>query len=287
MFCLDPLTPLFNATVEIVADVPGITVEALRDRLKKHAKIDVSLQHVYRTVTRLVEAQMLLKRKKQLFLNLLWLSHIELFAQSAKHTMLGKPDLRLLGGLSPGKRVQFSAKSLQEMQALWHHLLIQCNREVPEGQERLLYKYYSHAWWLLHNPGDAAFYERIAERGVRCFWLLGSESYLDRLSQQRYKKLFAIAVTDHSPFPTEGYNLNVFGDYVLECVFPKAIRDHLALLFRSIRSDKDWNSAVLDGIFHIRAPFTVTVTRDPRKADQLRGKIERLMPRATSLRRPS
>ena len=286
MFCLDPLTPLFNATVDIVAEHPGIAIADLRSALKKRSGIDVSLQHVYRTVTRLTEAQILLKRKKQLFLNLLWLSHVELFAQNAKQRLLEGQDLQSLSALAPEKRLAFTARSLREMQAVWHHLLIQLNRIVPAAQRRQLHKYYAHAWWLLQeNGGDASFYERIAAKGVECFWLIGNDTFLDRRAMERYKKIFAIALTDHSPFPKEGYNLNVFGEYVVECVFPKAIADHLVLLFRSVRSAKEWDAAVFENILDIPAPFTVTVTRSAAKADQLRAKIARLMP-GSALRTP-
>ncbi len=279
MFCLDPLTPLFNATVEIVAEHPGISIADVRKRLKQHAGIDVSLQHVYRTVTRLVEAQILIKRKRQLSLNLLWLSHIELFAQSAKQQLLEGADVHALSSLEEGKRVTFSARSMREMQAVWHNLLIQLNRIVPAAERRELHKYYAHAWWLLQDKGgDASFYERIAARGVACSWLIGNDTFLDRRAMERFKKIFAIALTDHSPFPKEGYNLNVFGAYVVECVFPKAIADHLVLLFRSVRTARDWDAAVFENILDIPAPFTVSVTLSQAKADQLRAKIARLMP---------
>lgn len=279
MFCLDPLTPLFNAVVEIVAEHPGISIADVKTRLQRDAKINVSLQHVYRTVTRMTEAQILLKRKRQLFLNLLWLSHIELFASSAKQRLLEGNDLQTLSALADGKRIAFSARSLREMQALWHHVLIQLNRIVAPTARRQLHKYYAHAWWLVQEKGsDAAFYERIAAKGVECFWLIGNDTFLDRRAMDHYKKLFAIALTDHAPFPTEGYNLNVFGDYVLECVFPKAITDHLTLLFRNVRSVREWDAAVFENILDIPASFSVTVTRSAQKADALRAKIGRLFP---------
>ena len=283
MFSFDPLSPLFNATVEIVAQNPGISVGDLRTKLKQQAGQSVSLQHVYRIVTRLVETQILLKRKRQLTLNLLWLSTIELFAQTAKTRLLDDKETQTLQKLATGKRATFQAKSLKEMQSIWHHLLIQINRLVPAREERILFKYYSHAWWLLGSGEDAAFYERIAKRGVQCFWLIGNETYLDLLAVKNYKRIFRIAVADRPPFLREGYCLNILGAYVLECVFPKAISDHLELLFRSVRSDRDWKQSILDDIFHIHAPMTVTVTHNPKRAMEFRQKIAHWVPGAPNL----
>ncbi|MBP9750307.1 MAG: hypothetical protein KBC95_00495 [Candidatus Peribacteraceae bacterium] len=277
MFTLDPASALFSAAIEVVARSPGISVGDLHHRLTDRGE-KVTLQHVYRLVNRLVDDRIFLKRKKALQINLLWLSNLELFAQEAKGRLLEVKELGSLADLPAGKRTQFSVRSVQEAQALWHHLLIQLNRIVPRDGERVLHKYYSHAWWLLKDEGDLSFYMRIAERGVRCLWLLGSDTYLDRRAQDRVKGIFAIALSDRPPFPKEGYNLNVYGEYVLECVFPAAIAGHFESLFKSVESAKEWNPAVLEDIFRLRAPITVSVTRSAAKAKELAAKIERLIP---------
>jgi predicted transcriptional regulator len=276
MFVFDPLDKLCDATIDIVADRPGITVSELHERLCKRES--VTLQHVYRIISRLIDTQVLIKRKRGLSLNLLWLSHVELLVQSAKEKLLEAPDVSFLAELADGKRVTLPAQSLQQVQALWHHLLIQLNTIVPRTGDRMLHKYYSHPLWLLHAEGDKSFYERIAKKGIRCFWLLGNETYLDMRAVESYKHLFRIAVTDKSPFPTEGYNVNVIGDFVIECVFPKVIQDHVEMLCKSVTCEEDWKPELLDSLFHIKAPFMVTVWKSAQRAAQLRPKIERLIP---------
>lgn len=278
MFTLDPSSPLFNAAVDVVAQNPGISVGELHERLKSQAHIEVTLQHVYRLVTRLVEHRIFIKRKKSLRINLLWLSHVELFAQESKARLLEGQDLTTVASLKSGQRVQFAVRSVQEAQAMWHHILIQLNRIVPPSEERALYKYYSHAWWLLHDENDLSFYDRIAKRGIRCHWLIGNDTYLDRRAVGKVEKIFTIALTDRPPFPEEGYNLNVFGDYVMECVFPTSVADHFALLFKNTKGAKDWKPQLLDDMFHLRAPVKVTVWKSEAKAKDLKAKIDRLIP---------
>ena len=277
MLPLDPADPLFNAVLETLSRSPGITVADLHKKLAQR-KVRVTLQHVYRVVTKLEDAQVIIKRKRELSLNLLWLSYIELFAQGARERLLKSRDLSMIDELQVGDRAQLPAQSLHEVQTLWYHLLIHVNKLVPGSGMRDLHKYYSHAYWLLRPDADIDFYERIAKL-IRCYWLIGNETFLDCEAQRLYNKVFAIATTDRPTFPNEGYLLNVFGDYVIECVLPQGVSEHFALLFGSVKSEKDWKPELLESLFHLTGSFTVTVWRNPDRAEELRGKIEHLMPR--------
>lgn len=277
MLPIDPADDLCSAILDIVGTTPGISVGELQKKLQQRKK-SVTLQHVYRLVSRLIESKVVLKNKRSLSLNLLWLSFIELFSQAAREKLLQGHDLPVLDTLKEGARVTLQARSLDEVQAMWHHLLIHINRLVPSTEKAVLHKYYSHAFWLIRPDADVAFYERVAKH-IRCYWLIGSESYLDDHARKDYKNIFTIALTDRPTFPAEGYLLNVRGDYVVECVFPKAIADNFALLFRSVESAKDWNAEMFESLFHIRGAFSVTVWRSKKRADELRGKIEHLIPK--------
>ncbi len=278
MLPLDPADPLFNAVIEVISRSPGITVADLQKKLAQR-KIKVTLQHVYRVVAKLEESQVIIKRKRALSLNLLWLSYIELFAQGARERLLTSRDLSVIDELTVGDRASLPAQSLHEVQTLWYHLLIHVNKLIPESGVHELHKYYSHAYWLLRPDADIDFYRRIAKL-VRCYWLIGNETFMDLEAQKQYKEVFAIATAARPSFPQEGYLLNVFGDYVIECVLPQGISEHFALLFSGVKSDTDWKPELLESLFHLTGSFTVTVWRNPDRARELRDKIERLMPRA-------
>ena len=277
MLHVDPADPLFNAVIETLAQSPGITVAELKKKLEQ-MKIRVTLQHIYRVVTKLVDAQVILKRKRTISLNLLWLSYIELFAQGAREKLQTSRDLPVIDGLKDGDRVALKAGTMHEVQTLWHHVLIHINEHLEGSEVHELHKYYSHAYWLVHPDANRDFYKRIA-KFIHCYWLIGNESFLDCEAQRCYKDIFSIAVTDRPNFPAEGYLLNILGDYIIECILPPSVRDHLALLFRAVTSNKDWNPELLESLFHLQDSFTVNVSRNAKKSVELRGKIEHLIPR--------
>jgi len=270
MFCLDPLHPLYNTVIEVVGAKPGITVADLHKELTKLHKLDVSLQHLYRTVNRLIEEQVLIKTKSALSLNLMWLSYIAFFADKGRSKLL---EQREMGGvqLKEGQRKQFDLDTLADVQTLWNHLLVQLHREAPQ---KYLFKYYSHVWWQLGRHAlNPDFYKAIRERGVNCEWLYGNDTFLDRETLKRHGELFDWRIAKDPPFPKEGYNINIYGDCILECIFPERIAKHLALLFQSVKSLDEFDEGILDDIFAMKAKYKVTLWRSKAQASLLRAKI--------------
>lgn len=272
MFALDPLHPVFNATIEIVADAPGISVSDLHKRLRQ-LRHDVTLQHLYRILNRLIEAQILLKEKGKLSLNRLWLGQISMLATNAAQNLEkaeeGKPQLPT----KDGESITLTAPTLTGMQALWYHTLAHLHGHIG-AQVKEVDKYYTHAWWLVEESDELfLFLRRIAKRGITCHWLLGADTYLDRRAVQEYKDIFPIRVADKDLFPADGYNLNIYGDYVLECIFPPAISKHFQLLFSSVASKKDFDPALFRHVFELKERYTIKVWKNASLATQLRAKI--------------
>jgi hypothetical protein len=272
MFRLDPVHPLYDAILDVVAASPGITMADLHAGLKK-AKVEVTLQHLYRTVNRLTDEQILLKTKGKVSVNLMWLSYLEFFAGQTKKTLLESNAARMFP-LKPNERKTFKVDTLLDVQTLWNHLLVQLYRAAPE---KYLFKYYSHAWWLIGKHAlDEDFYRKIKEKGVSCYWLYGSETFLDNEAVGMHKDLFASRVDPEAPFPKEGYNVNVYGEYVIECIFPDKIAKHFELLFSSTKDWKHFNEEMFADVFALKGPYKVTVWRNAKQAPGLRAKIGRV-----------
>jgi hypothetical protein len=272
MFALDPIHPLYNAIISIVAETPDLSVGDLHVKLTLRGE-DITLQHLYRTVNRLVEAQILLKSGTTLSVNLMWLSYLEFFAESAKKIATETRQGPSPFPLKEGQHVTFKVSTLADLQTLWNHLLVQAHREAP--QKHLL-KYYSHAWWQLGKHAlDPAFYRRIKESGVRCYWLFGNRTPLDLGAVEAQKDLMDTRLVDEPPFPREGYNLNVYGPYVFECILPDRLSRHLEFIFKTLTDPKQFDAAVYDDIFAIEEPMTLKIRRSESQAKEMRMKIER------------
>ncbi len=270
MFRIDPSDELASAILQLVAQRPGLSVAELHAALKK--KKSVTLQHLYRKLNQLIAEEVIIKHQAVLTANLMWLSYLQYFAAEAK-AALAKNTMLDVFPLKQGQRIAFSAKSMSEVQTLWHHLLVQLHRQLPQKK---LHKYYSHAWWVWNKRTlDVAFYKKILAAGVRCLWLYGNNTYLDRAAVTMSPDLIDSRIALDAPFPAEGYNLNVYGDYVFECSFPAHIARHLDLVFSSVRSQEKKDLAIIDNIFAMESEFTVTIWNNPTLALKFQKSIER------------
>ncbi|HRH93816.1 MAG TPA: hypothetical protein PKV72_04785 [Candidatus Peribacteria bacterium] len=271
MFCLDPLHPIFNAILEIVSKSPGISMGELHKELKAR-NVDVSLQHLYRTVTRMTDEQVLLKTKGKVSINLMWASYLQFFAEQTKAAAVDSHKNMPMFPLKEGERKVFELDTLADVETIWNHLLVQLYGITPDV--KMLFKYYSHAWWQLgEKAGQKEIYKRIADAGIRCHWLFGSTSFLDTHVAEVNNKVFLAKCTDTPPFPAEGYNTNVYGEYILECIFPDNITKHFAFLFRSVKSMKEFDARLVSDLFGMKGKYKVTVWRNWRQADTVRAKI--------------
>jgi hypothetical protein len=264
MLRIDPSDELMDAIVRAVAKQPGLSAADLHKAVGG-PKV-VTIQHLYRKVKQLVAQEVLIKREGVLTLNLLWLSYLGVFVSDAKQALSQHPAI-VSFPLKKGERLSFSVRTMNDVQTLWHHLLVQLHRSAPQKH---LYKYYSHAWWVWNQRTlDVEFYRKILTSGVRCLWLYGGNTFLDRAAVQQYPDLLESRIVLDVPFPAEGYNLNVYGDYVFECTLPPHIARHLAFVFSSLASAAREDLVMLDDIMQMEADFTITVWHNPTLAAKL------------------
>lgn len=267
MFTIDPIHPIYSAVVETIAVYPQITINELHARLKKDGKLDVSLSHLYRVVTRMVDTQVLIRVNGKLSLNLMWVSYLEFIADRAKKIMQHVTDLPL----EPGEKRVYNAHTLFDVEAIWNHVLVSLYRAT---QEKQLFKYYSHAWWQLgRNAEEMSFYERLKERGIECHWMFGHDSFLDKVGAKRVQEVFPAILADEAPFPSDGYNLNVYGEYVVECILPEKVCKHFNFFFDQVKDLKTFDEGLFLDVFAMRGKYKVTVWRNAEQANLLRAKL--------------
>lgn len=278
MFSVDPIHPIFSAVIEVVAVTPRVTIAELHAKLKK-AGVKVSLANLYRVVTRMVDKQILLKVKGELTINLMWVSYLEFIAGRAKRIMQHSDEFPL----AVGEKRTYAVKTLFDVEAVWNHVLVSLYRML---QVKELHKYYSHAWWQLgRNAEEISFYKQLKERGIECRWVIGDDTFLDKVGAERIREVFPAVTLSEQPFPKHGYNLNVYGDYIVECILPDNVEKHFAFLFKKTTNMKEFDPAFFTDLFSLRGNFKVTVWRNAKQAKALRESLTRYFPSGGSAKK--
>ncbi len=274
MFCFDPSNPLLNAILEILAESPSLPVRELHVRIQKDKHYPVTIQHLYRIINRLIEAQIVLKEKGNLTLNRIWLGQLNHFATAAAGQLEKDQVSSLSLPLRSGQHVIIRTDSLLGLQAMWYHTLAQLYTHLKKQPTEIV-KYYSHAWWLLGSDDSTEkFLKKIKEIGISCYWLLGNTTKLDSEALRHYEKHFTIRIAPKAPFPSEGYCVNVFGEYILECIFPKTIALQFQLLFSDKNAKREDSLAVLKDLSGIKARYSMKFWRNAELAEEIRAKVK-------------
>ena len=217
MFSIDPIHPIYSAIIEILVLHPNTTIAQLHERLQKYNKVKTSLSHLYRIVNRMIDNQIIVRIKGALSLNSMWVSYVEFIASKASKATSNVN----ITTLQSGEKQLHKANSMLDVEAIWNHILVNLYRST---QHKQIFKYYSHAWWQLgRNAEETSFYRALKARGIDCKWVLGSQTPLDMHGAERINSVYSCVTTNNAPFLHDGYCLNVFGDYILECILPKNI----------------------------------------------------------------
>lgn len=87
--------------------------------LKKKYKLPIPLQHVYRMVTDMIDAQMPVKTEGKISLSLMWISYIEFFAQRAKRATFERLPNVQDTFLAAGRKRKFSTRCAHDPETIW------------------------------------------------------------------------------------------------------------------------------------------------------------------------
>jgi hypothetical protein len=199
---------------------------------------------------------------------MVWAMHVHTYAaMMQKHAQ--ETDIASFPPFKEGERRIFHGESLEKIDAIWTHLILFLFSQEKDSD---IFVYESHPWYILGRPAtERRMYESCVAQGKQMHTLCGNTSFLDRYGHRLQQQAGAKAsITDAPPFPKEGYNLWLCGDYVIECVFPPLIAQYFAGFFEKTTSAKEFDLKTFSSVFHIKVPAELHVSRDRKKAEKLR-----------------
>lgn len=267
----DPLHPSQSAIIEILSKKPGIKINTLHEMMEKDYDISISIQNLYRTVAQLADALVVFRDKGKLSLHMSWLDGLISLVETAKIHYQWDIDGIMDIPREEGKVVKYRANSIFGLDAYWDHILLQV---VSMTEDTTWYEYTSHSYHALAIPDlENAFYRNLADRGVDMRILIGSTSFLDTYAEKTSSSPFTSILTDKSPFPKDGYQLFICGDYVLESLIPDVVLEQLTRFFDTVTSIDAFDVDLFRSAFRTRAECKISVRKSAEEAKKLREKF--------------
>ncbi len=273
---LDPLHPLQSSILELFGCRQALTVADIRNELEKDG-VTVSLPNLYRTVSQMIDAQMLVKGSGKISLNMVWVAHLTSYVSTVTKTYVEQRVDEFQFPLLEQERREFWADSLMGLDPIWAHVLLRMTKSL---QEHPAYMYNSHPWYSLGmRETETRFYQSMVASGHPMIILYGNDTFLDRYGERliRVRNVHG-SITPDIPFPKEGCALWVCDDHILECIFPPAITRHFAFFFNTVESIETFDAELFSDIFRMKAKCKITVRRNVREAQKLRSIFEQHTP---------
>ncbi len=269
---LDPLHPLQSSILETLGSTQALTIADLHADLEKEG-VDVSLPNLYRTISQMIDAQMLVKGRGKLSLNMVWVAHLTSFFSVVTRTYVEQRMDEFQFPLQEQERREFWADSLTGLDPVWSHVLL---RMTKEPQQYPAYMFNSHPWYSLGmRETETRFYQSMVAGGHPLVILYGNDTFLDRYGERliRVHNVQGSIAAD-IPFPKEGCALWVCDEHILECIFPTAISKHFAFFFNTVKSIDDFDAELFSDIFRMKAKCKIAVRRDKKEAQKMRAIFE-------------
>lgn len=272
MTSFDPLHPKTGAIIELLAENQVLSTAELLKFLDEKRQIKMSTANFYKIIARMVENQILVKTGDQVALNMTWATSVYKYAEMMYQQKNSQMEAFL--PFKQGERRTFQAESLDKIDPIWTHLVLYL---FTQEKDEMIYVYEAHPWYLLGRPAtERRMYESCYIQGKKIRMLLGNKTFLDQYGYQLHKTTpCEVMITDQPPFPKEGYTFWLCGEYIIECYYPELISQYFASFFETTKSINDFDLKTFNGIFYIKVPAELKVSRDKKKAEEMRQSIKK------------
>jgi len=272
---LDPIHPVQSAILETLAAKQALTINDLHAEVSAGG-VPLSKPNLYRAVSQLIDAQVLVRNAGTISLNLLWIAQVHGFWDTICATYLSESPGEFSFILKEGERREFYSDSLLNLDPIWSHVLANMTKTK---QKHPTFIYNSHPWYSLGmRETETRVYKGLTASGHVCALCYGNDTFLDRYGDKLIRvKNFHTHILPELSFPKEGYALWVSDDHVLECVFPPVISRHFAFFFNTVHAIEQFDPELFTDIFRMKSKCKVAVRRNAKEAEKLRGIFERTL----------
>lgn len=267
MSSLNPLHAIESKIIELIAANKGLSVRDLHTELSS-VGVDISLNALYKPLNRMLDLQMLVKTKGELFINNVWLQHVVRFVNFAQVNHASSTDYDIKFPLQEGQRYDYTADCLQGLDIIWNHALVKLSG-ILKGKHWHVYN--SHPWYSIGmRDTERRLYEGIIHQGKSVNILYGNNSYLDEygsnliVMDDLYK-----TINTNASFPKNGHAIWICNDHIVECVMPEIIARNFLFYFESVKKISEFNQQQFTDVFKMKSRCKISIRCNKKEAEKL------------------
>lgn len=267
-----PRHTLENTVIECLQKGTLSTTDLLKLLREKRSR--TTKQGMYAVLRKLIRAEVVLKHKQLVSLNIVWLSKLESFVSLAEHFYTSTSRSGNFLGLADGEKIKYEFQNPNVTDAFWNHviyLLVEARPKQP------WFAYNPHCWFFLARPeSERALRDFIIRNGGQYLLIVGAKHPLDQSIRKEFDNEHSQYFMREPPlFPKNNYYLNIIGDYVIEVWIDPAQANEIEQLYASASETTEEIGERLQDIIGSKGKTKLVVSRDRKKAEKFRRMLSK------------
>jgi hypothetical protein len=266
-------------------NIKGLILDSLSKKPKKGAVLieeiksirkGTTKQGVYKALRVLIKGRLVVKYRRNLMLNQLWLNKVNKFLKQTDENYLGKKsdkDADTLEWMMEGSKISYIFNSYDSLDRFHSHIFsLIIKKTDPQSP---LYIYNPHEWFVLKTTlkeNEDFLFDWLRERGRQVYLTVGHDTFLDKKFRKDYSsEEFEIAIDENTNY-SENYYINVIGNYVIEMKNNKEFAEKLHAIYEN-SADENEAGEKIKILLKTKHKIKMILSCDKQKAKRIRAKL--------------
>lgn len=271
-----------DVLIGILSQKPNITVKKAYEFFLKKYESGLSIQGFYKIVRQLLRDRVIVKNDTQLSLDMSWVANLMKFTATVKATYLDHPADEKTIILSEGEVSKFSFGDVIEMDNFWDHALRLVIRyyETEKHEHKDIFSKNYYSWiQVIRTQSSIELSNSYGEFGLQWFMSSGSKTLLNTLIAhlmeaenfhfKQYEKLEGYGEGQ------DNFHVTVIGDFIFETKLPPHLFGMVKKMFEETKGIANLNTSDIEAEMLKPSKTLLTITRDKKKAGEIRKNIEK------------
>lgn len=265
---------LHDIILLILAKEFPLTIGEISKRIKKNFKIKLTFQAIRKSILILKERKILEEKEKKYSIKKSYILETRQFSdQLLRNYYLGEKNKALPTWYPEEKYTEYIFKNLLQADKFWGEIVLDWARNLKENDEKEFYFHGPHCWYPFGHLGtENDFLRELNEHGVKCYYLVDSNTRLDKWIKSFYEDCHAKYITINNNQIKSA--LGIFGNFIIQFDYTDSIFKELDDIFKKTNNIEDISLSRIALLLKKESKVNLTVTNNKMIAQKLKNELK-------------
>lgn len=256
--------------LSLLAREHPLTAKQITNKIRKVFGTSATFQGVYKALASLEEDKVITKQNRAYSLSKNWIISSKGFFDKLHREYFSEKPASKTDILSKDVQV-YAMRNLIELDKFWIKVF---ETWFEESSGKVLAQVCGHAWYILGQlENETACLQNIRNHKLQFYTLIDDTTPLDRWAARYYEGFGFKYKMRKAQNSLRNHYYIVYGDRIMECVYPEKLAKDIQKVYDSVRNIKDLDLKKFIQILTREEDLKITVMRNKPLAEQLRKGI--------------